>query len=125
MGYNYWEKNITNPTASQINDAFVNQQSWSTTVANLLNGVTSAGSFGANGSAAIYLTDAVVTKSAGNDGIATASDPLSYKLDHDSSISPRLLLVGALSTSGSSKTRSTYSNFAGNDYNVQSRFLMA
>jgi len=137
LGYNYWERNITNPTATQVSAAFADQQSWVDDIVKSINGTYSSGGnylgYDANGSAAIYLTDAVITKAAMNDSIATANDPLSYALTHDSEIRPRLLLVGALDGYGKTNptaghgtaTIAKYSNTAGNDFNIQLRFLVA
>jgi Subtilase family len=137
LGYNYWERNITNPTSAQVNAAFADQQSWVDYMVKSINGTYSSGGnslgYGANGSAAIYLTDAVITKSAGNDSISTANDPLSYALANDSGIRSRLLLVGALdgygqtnpATGHGTATIASYSNTAGNNVNIQLRFLVA
>jgi hypothetical protein len=125
LGYNYWEQNITNPTQTQIDAAFAEQATWTNFVAGALNGSTPFNNAGASGSANIYLTDAVITKAAGNDTIDTVEDPLSFKLANDSEISPRLLLVGALDGPELSKDIADYSNVAGRDLKIQSRFLMA
>ena len=128
LGYNYWQKGITNPTPTQVNDAFIAQSYWTGVVDNNLNGSTTL-NYGATGSTNLYLTDAVITKAAGNDTITTEKDPLSYKLAYDNLVASRLLLVGALSSTGSSvdapRVIASYSNLAGTDLNLQSRFLTA
>jgi Subtilase family len=137
LGYNYWEKGITNPTTAQVNAAFADQQTWVNYYVNTING--NYGSFGNSlldggpGSVSAYLTDAVITKAAGNDSITTEKDPLSKGLASDTSINPRLLLVGALDSFGQINTTTghgtatiaSYSNTAGSDTTIQSRFLVA
>jgi hypothetical protein len=74
-------------------------------------------------------SDAVITKAAGNDSILAEYEPLNWFLAKDSNINSRLLIVGALNQAGSvdstSTTLATYSNTAGNDADVSSRFLVA
>ena len=76
-------------------------------------------------------TDAVITKAAGNDGLSglTANkEPLVKALASNASINSRLLVVGALTMAGFTATPATisnYSNKAGTDPTVQSRFLVA
>ena len=137
LGYNYWEKSITNPTAAQVNTAFSDQASWVNDYVKTINGTySSVGNpliAGGAGSVTTYLTDAVVTKAAGNDSITTDKDPLSYNLAHDSAINLRLLIVGALDGYGTPNTTvghgdatlASYSNTAGTDTSIQSRFLVA
>ena len=72
--------------------------------------------------------DAVITKAAGNDSIKAEFEPLNWFLTQDSTVKERLLIVGALDHAGS-KTNpaemASYSNTAGDDAQVQSRFLLA
>lgn len=132
LGYNYWQRNIYNPTQAQVDDAFSYQATWTSRIASFLNG-TDVNGFGTPGSSPLRMTDAVVTKAAGNDSIDTKKDPLSYVLAHDTSIAPRLLVVGALDTNGKATyvgqpgtaTIANYSNVAGTDINIQSHFLVA
>jgi hypothetical protein len=74
-------------------------------------------------------SDAVITKAAGNDSILAEYEPLNWFLAKDDNINSRLLIVGALNQAGSvdstSTTLATYSNTAGNDADVSSRFLVA
>ena len=72
--------------------------------------------------------DAVITKAAGNDSIKSEFEPLNWFLAKDTSTSERLLIVGALDHAGSKTNRAelaTYSNTAGDDNEVQNRFLLA
>jgi hypothetical protein len=73
-------------------------------------------------------TDAVISKAAGNDSISASDEPLVKALANNSSINSRLLVVGALNKTGSiaaPQALAWYSNTAGSDVNVQSRFLVA
>jgi len=83
--------------------------------------------------------DAVITKAAGNDrGKDAQYEPLTYYLAHNvdinkivtanSEIVNRLLVVGALTETGTTDKKSDiafYSNVAGDDLLIQSRFLYA
>lgn len=74
------------------------------------------------------LTDAVITKSAGNDAVTANNELLSKTYAYNSSIAPRLLIVGALNWAGftnSPATIAAYSNTAGTDLKIQNRFLVA
>jgi hypothetical protein len=73
-------------------------------------------------------SDAVITKAAGNESILAEYEPLNWFLAKDSNINPRLLIVGALNQAGSLSAPAeiaSYSNTAGIDPDVSSRFLMA
>ena len=73
-------------------------------------------------------SDAVITKAAGNDKILSEYEPLNWFLAKDTDIRGRLLIVGALDQAGSVTNPSSiasYSNTAGNDTDVSSRFLVA
>jgi subtilisin family serine protease len=85
----------------------------------ILNGGTSYPS--------ISLTNAVITKAAGNDTTSASNDPLNYMLAYDNLVNQRLLIVGALNNVGTTSAPATiasYSNLAGNDPNIQKRFLV-
>ncbi|MFM7801304.1 MAG: S8 family serine peptidase [Limnohabitans sp.] len=72
--------------------------------------------------------DAVITKAAGNDSILAEYEPLNWFLAKDSVVNERLLIVGALNKAGSVDApadKASYSNTAGNDSDVSSRFLLA
>ncbi len=74
------------------------------------------------------LTNAVITKSAGNNSLNADKAPLVKALAENSSINSRLLVVGALNMVGSTAfpaTITSYSNKAGTDATVQSRFVVA
>ena len=72
--------------------------------------------------------DSVIVQAAGNDKIKVDQDPTSWYLSKDSGIKPRLLIVGAVSSNGSTSqpsSLSSYSNTAGSDPDLQGRFLLA
>ena len=72
------------------------------------------------------LTDAVVTKAAGNDSIAADKESFVKAFSTDAKIGPRIIVVGALSFDNNGKgIISSYSNTAGTDAVVSSRFLLA
>ena len=77
------------------------------------------------------LTTAVVVKAAGNDGasgVYANQEPLVKALANIPSINTRLLVVGALNYAGSTITPASimsYSNKAGTDLSIQSRYLVA
>ncbi len=74
------------------------------------------------------LSDAVITKSAGNDHINYIDNPLNYYLLNDSATLARLVVVGALDGNGTPSARTaiaSYSNTPGSDPLSQSRFLTA
>jgi len=88
--------------------------------ANTLNDASYSGAFN--------FSDAVLTKAAGNDAIDAQYEPLVYWLSRNSSDVTRLLVVGALTQIGSTTSKAVlanYSNKAGSDLTVQSRFLVA
>ena len=86
-----------------------------------------------NTGAGFDFSDAVLTKAAGNDSTASLKveaqyEPLVYWLSRNASDVTRLLIVGALTGVGTTTAKvdiATYSNIAGNDELIQSRFLMA
>jgi len=74
----------------------------------------------------INLTDAVITKAAGNDAITSEKESFVKAYTDDSSIKERLLVVGALDFDSNGKgIIASYSNTAGADANVKSRFVTA
>ena len=74
----------------------------------------------------INLTDAVITKSAGNDAITSDKESFVKAYADDSSIRGRLLVVGALDFDSNGKGFiASYSNTAGTDTNVKNRFVTA
>ncbi len=71
---------------------------------------------------------AVIVKSAGNDAVPADYEGFGYTLAKNSNIKSRLLIVGATNgagSTGSPTSLATYSNYAGSDPDVQSRFLVA
>jgi hypothetical protein len=107
-------------SSAELANAAIQYQLNSQTHINRISGATGSGNF-------IY-TDAVVVKAAGNDGIQAENEPLVKALANSSQINPRLLVVGALNKAGfisSPATFASYSNTAGTDTSVSSRFLVA
>jgi hypothetical protein len=105
---------------TELANAAIQYQLNSQTHIDRISGATSSGNF-------IY-TDAVVVKAAGNDGISADQEPLNKALANSNQINPRLLVVGALNKAGfisSPATFASYSNTAGTDTSVSSRFLVA
>lgn len=73
------------------------------------------------------LSDAVLVKAAGNDNIDAEYEPLNYWISQNSNDVMRLLIVGALNDIGQVGARAyiaSYSNKAGTDPTIQSRFLV-
>jgi len=105
---------------TELANAAIQYQVSSQTHVNRISGATSSGNFN--------YTDAVVVKAAGNDGILADKEPLNKSLATNSNINPRLLIVGALNQSGFTSSLATiesYSNTAGSDSSVTSRFVLA
>jgi len=77
----------------------------------------------------VNYTDAVITKAAGNDKLRSDQEPINKALADIPAINSRLLIVGALTQAGSTglpvDIASYYSNTAGNDAAVSSRYLLA
>jgi hypothetical protein len=74
----------------------------------------------------INLTDAVITKAAENDAITADKESYVKAYADDSSIKDRLLVVGALAFDSNGKGFiASYSNTAGTNANVKSRFVTA
>ena len=74
------------------------------------------------------LSNAVITKAAGNSSVTSNNDILSKTLAYNSSIAPRLLIVGAVSGNGTTSSPvniSYYSNTAGTDLALANRFVLA
>ena len=105
---------------TELANAAIQFQVNSQTATNRISGAISSGNFN--------YTDAVVVKAAGNDGILADKEPLNKSLATNSNINPRLLIVGALNRAGFTSSLATiesYSNIAGSDSSVSSRFLVA
>ena len=76
----------------------------------------------------VNYTDAVITKAAGNDKLRAELEPLNKAFANIPVINSRLLIVGALTQAGTTVTpvdMASYSNTAGKDASVNSRFLLA
>ena len=76
---------------------------------------------------AFNFADAVLVKSAGNDTIDAQYEPLNWYLTQNQSDVKRLLVVGALTGIGTKSSKvdiASYSNRAGTDATIQSRYLM-
>ena len=129
LGHNYYLDFDGNPTPEQVNQAFEIRTAWVAGWVNFINGTTNIKAVHSPDSTTnVFMTDAVITKSAGNDAIETQKEPLSYGLAHDSLINPRLIVVGALDKDGSVNSKAElawYSNVAGTDLAIQNRFLVA
>ena len=107
-------------TSSDINYVFQGTLPNVTTWSRLFDGTTIFPNY--------ILTDAVITKSAGNDSITSEKESYVYGYAVNSKISPRLLIVGALDKAGTTTnqaTIATYSNTAGTNIQIQNRFLVA
>jgi hypothetical protein len=100
-----------------VDDSFATLRShW----VNILKGVSGYVFEGLN------LTDAVITKSAGNNSITSDKESFVKAYADDPSIGDRLLVVGALDFDINGKGFiASYSNTAGSVSNVQSRFVVA
>lgn len=76
---------------------------------------------------AFNFNTAVISKAAGNDSIDAQYEPLNWYLAKDSNTVLRLLIVGALNGIGTTTNKTdiaSYSNKAGSDPTIQSRYLM-
>jgi len=76
----------------------------------------------------VNYTDAVITKAAGNDSQDSQNEPVNKALTLNSKTNTRLLIVGALTQAGSTTSPvdiADYSNTAGKDAAVSSRYLLA
>jgi subtilisin family serine protease len=74
------------------------------------------------------VSDAVITKTAGNNAVSADNDCFTYSLATDTNISPRLLIVGATTSDGTPSNKTSlayYSNTAGSDPIIADRFLVA
>ena len=105
-------------TNAELNSAATAYTSSATSVVNRYN--SNVGNFN-------YVS-AVITKAAGNDSITANYEPLVKALAANATINNRLLIVGALNQAGFTSAPATitaYSNKAGTDATIQSRFLVA
>ena len=76
----------------------------------------------------VNYTDAVITKAAGNDSITSEKEPINKAMAGIPSLSNRVLIVGALNKAGDVNSPAyiaSYSNTAGTDPSVNSRYLLA
>lgn len=76
----------------------------------------------------VNYTDAVITKAAGNDKKSSELEPINKAMADIPSLRSRLLIVGALTQAGDVKApvdMASYSNTAGTNASVNSRFLLA
>ena len=98
-------------SAAQFNSAWVNLLAGSYSVSNLNN-----------------LSNAVITKAAGNNALDSKYDTLTLALTNNSSTAARLLVVGALDKTGSVSSLASlasYSNFSGSNSAIANRFVLA
>ena len=112
------------PTPTQITDYYLNNNgiqdsiNWWTGFFSGTNTITNLTGIG----------NAVIVKSAGDDGIDTKYEQFVKSYANSSSIQPRLLIVGALDkngTIGSPATIAYYSNTAGEPGAIANRFVVA
>ena len=76
----------------------------------------------------VNYTDAVITKAAGNDRLTSEQEPINKAMTGIPSLSNRVLIVGALNQAGDVNSPvdiASYSNTAGTDPAVNSRYLLA
>jgi len=76
----------------------------------------------------VNYSDAVITKAAGNDSITSEKEPINKAMAGIPSLSNRVLIVGALNQAGDVNNPvniASYSNTAGTDPSVNSRYLLA
>jgi hypothetical protein len=76
----------------------------------------------------VNYSDAVITKAAGNDTLPSENEPINKAMAGIPSLSNRLLIVGALNQAGDVNSPAyiaSYSNTAGTDPSVNSRYLVA
>jgi hypothetical protein len=108
-------------TSAELTSAANQYAVRSQTHVNRISGAISSGMFN--------YADAVVVKAAGNDRIEADKEPLVKALANSAQINPRLLVVGALNkvgfTSSPATLANSYSNTAGTDSSVSTRFLVA
>ncbi len=110
-----------NPTNTQWNTDLTDHAAGNATWVSVLNGTSSISNIN-------QLSHALLVKSAGNDAIDAKYESTSYTLAHDASTANRLLIVGALNQNGSVANPASlawYSNLAGTDPAVSSRFVLA
>ncbi len=123
FGTNYWS--IVGRTGSSIRRydiTYVDNvtRSYVAEINNVIDGSISMTGFN--------VRDAVVIKAAGNDSIPGNLENYAKALSANATISPRLLIVGALTKAGSVSypaRMASYSNYAGTVTAVQDRFLVA
>ena len=109
----------TIPTTAAYNSAISSSASSNANLVSYLSGL--------NLLANTTLTNAVITKAAGNSAIPAPFDTTSLALSQNSSTVSRLLIVGALNTVGTTTapaSLASYSNTAGTNTTIQSRFLV-
>jgi len=110
-------------TSQDFQTAYTGYGSSATVHKDVFNGNKTNSNF-----ASFNLTDAVITKAAGNDSIDAYNEPLNRYLVEDPTISTRLLIVGALAQDpggGKPLFAEGYSNTAGASAAIKARFLVA
>jgi len=113
--------NAPTPTSAQWTSDINTHAAGNATYVSVLNGNSSISNIGG-------LSSAVLVKAAGNDAIDAKYASTSYTLAQDANAASRLLIVGALDKNGSVASPATlawYSNKAGSDSSISSRFLVA
>ncbi len=124
FGANYWSSPSGHTgsaiTSSDISYVVNTYSPQALMINNLLDGTNATGGFA--------VTNAVIVKSAGNDAANAYIEPFVGLLAANPKVSPRLLIVGALNRAGSTSAPASiaqYSNYAGSNTTIQSRFLVA
>ena len=123
FGTNYWS--IVGRSGSSISQSDITYvanatRSYVAAINNIIDGTTPTTGFN--------FGDAVVVKAAGNDSIAANLENYANALSANAKVSPRLLIVGALTQAGAVSnpvSMASYSNYAGTTTLVQNRFLVA
>ena len=123
-GLNNWNCNngsCTAPTSAVYAAGIAATQAANNSLINGLNGVTNITNIS-------NLANSVLTASAGNDGLDAKYNLTALALSADANTSSRLLIVGALDKNGtvaSPASKATYTNTAGANTAISSRYVMA
>jgi hypothetical protein len=115
-----------NPWTTQ--ELLAQRTNYQTNYTNIAIFISNSSYMGPNniGTGGFNFSDAVLVKAAGNDQIDAQYEPLVYWMSRNQNDVLRLLVVGALTNVGTTAapvTIATYSNVAGTDSVIQSRFL--
>jgi hypothetical protein len=109
------------PTNAVYNAGILDTQTTHNNLIKVLNGESSVANLS-------NFTNAVLTKSAGNDALDTKYDLTALALSANANTQSRLLIVGALDKDGtvaSKASKASYTNIAGTNTAISDRFVMA